>query len=136
GRTADLGAEHEQRDAEHDKQQHREEVRAEPFAHRVGYRALAARRESARHLDEKCDADGAERDRPDELVAEAGSRLRGSGDRADLEEPADARDDSEPDLQESLHAASPSARTVPMTPFDAPAFASPQEPDSGRGGVR
>ena len=39
----------------------------------------------------------AEHDGPDELIAVVGARLRGGGDRSDLEKPADARDDAERD---------------------------------------
>src|SRR5829696_8759534 len=91
---------------------------------------MAHRRETPRHLDEEDDADRAENDRPDELIAERRAGLRRGRQRADLEEAADARDDAERYLQQLVHrgggreaagaakfeaavAASPRARSAP-----------------------
>ena len=97
GDAPELGGEDEERHEEHEDERHHEEVQAKALAQRVGDSVFADRGESSGHLDEQRDAHRAEHDHPGELIAIVGARLRGGGDRADLEKAADTRDNAERD---------------------------------------
>src|SRR3954449_11227000 len=70
--------------------------------------------ESAGHLDEEDDADRAERDRPDELVAKARARLRRGRNRAGLQKAAHAGDDPKRDFEDLLE-----IHNAPLLPWAA-----------------
>src|SRR6185503_18228557 len=81
----------------------REEWKSKSFAGGIDNGVLAHRRQAARHLDEKDQADRSEQNRPQKLVAVVRARLRGGDNRPDLEESSDAGNDAEGQLENLFH---------------------------------
>ena len=98
-----LGAQHQHARDAHAQHDQPEPASAETLAERVAERALAHRGEPSGHLGEADRAERPEGHHPEEPEAELGARLHGGHDGADLQEPADARQDAEGDVQETLH---------------------------------
>src|SRR5437868_8174826 len=82
----------------------RQPPRSTLFPYTTLFRSLMTHRgEASGHLGEERDADRAERDRPQEAVAEGGAGLDGGADRADFEIAADAGQDRKSTRLNSSH---------------------------------
>src|SRR2546423_9243374 len=77
-------------------------MQPEALAQGVDDRVSAHRREAPRHLDERREAQRAEKNGPEQLVAKLSTGLGGRHHRADLEKASDAREYAERDLEELL----------------------------------
>ena len=95
GHAANLGGEDEEADEEGDEEGRHEEPHTEALPQQIHVGAPAHRRETAGHLHQHRQRRDAEHHRPRKLIAELRPTLSGCSDRADLEESADARDDTE-----------------------------------------
>src|SRR5579872_261179 len=101
--AAELGSQH--RRVEQDLGDERQRLIPDPEAltNGVGQRVLADRGGATEHLGDEDDAEGAEREHPQEMVFEIAARLGAGRNGAGIEEASDAGDDPERDLERVLH---------------------------------
>ena len=104
GGPAQLGRKDAHASHKQDRERGHEEREPEALADGVDERVAADGGKAPCHLDKEGEACAAEQHGPAELVAEARACLRGRDERSDLEEAADAGDDSQRDARPLAHA--------------------------------